>query len=225
MNTNLKMRPGRPLAYSTMERRRLILAAAERVFVEQGYGASTMEEIARAAEMSKKTLYQFFSDKEAVFSELLQSEDMPEFPEIEADANDPASALLLRDTLITVTKFILDPRHVALTRLVIAEAPNYPELAKSFYNNYIERFKTTLRDRLLELEKAGVAGAASAVAMVEPLVGATIGSSHMMALLRCQEFTAEDVENRVELAMKLVGIECTKGSCREAATDPSPAGN
>ncbi len=38
-----------------------------------------MEEIARAAEMSKKTLYQFFSDKEAVFSELLQSEDMPEF--------------------------------------------------------------------------------------------------------------------------------------------------
>ncbi len=105
-----------------------------------------MEEIARAAEMSKKTLYQFFSDKEAVFSELLQSEDMPEFPEIETDANDPASALLLRDTLITVTKFILDPRHVALTRLVIAEAPNYPELAKSFYNNYIERFKTTLRD-------------------------------------------------------------------------------
>lgn len=226
MTTNLKMRPGRPLAYSIIERRRLILAAAERVFVEQGYGASTMEEIARAAEMSKKTLYQFFSDKEAVFSELLQSEDMPEFPEIETDANDPASALLLRDTLITVTKFILDPRHVALTRLVIAEAPNYPELAKSFYNNYIERFKTTLRDRLIELEKAGVAGAASAVAMVEPLVGATIGSSHMMALLRCQEFSSEDVESRVELAMKLVGIECTKGGgCREVGADPSPAGN
>lgn len=226
MTTNLKMRPGRPLAYSIIERRRLILAAAERVFVEQGYGASTMEEIARAAEMSKKTLYQFFSDKEAVFSELLQSEDMPEFPEIETDANDPASALLLRDTLITVTKFILDPRHVALTRLVIAEAPNYPELAKSFYNNYIERFKTTLRDRLIELEKAGVAGAASAVAMVEPLVGATIGSSHMMALLRCQEFSSEDVESRVELAMKLVGIECTKGGgCREVGADPSQAGN
>ncbi len=73
MTTNLKMRPGRPLAYSIIERRRLILAAAERFFFEQGYGASTMEEIARAAEMSKKTLYQFFSDKEAVFSELCRA--------------------------------------------------------------------------------------------------------------------------------------------------------
>lgn len=211
MSTSLKMRPGRPLAYSVMERRRLILAAAERVFVEQGYGASTMEEIARAAEMSKKTLYQFFSDKAAVFSELMQSEEMPEFPEIVGEGEGPASPALLRDTLVTVTRFILDPRHVALTRLVIAEAPNYPELATSFYNNYIERFKMTLRDRLQELERAGVAGAASAVAMADPLMGATIGSCHMMALLRCQEFTSDDVEARVALAMKLIGIECTNG--------------
>ncbi len=57
--------------------------------------------------------------------------------------------------------------------------------------------------------------------MVEPLVGATIGSSHMMALLRCQEFSSEDVESRVELAMKLVGIECTKGGgCREVGRRP-----
>ena len=212
MSTSLKMRPGRPLAYSVIERRRLILAAAERVFVEQGYGASTMEEIARAAEMSKKTLYQFFPDKAAVFSALMQSEEMPDFPDIVTDGDHPPSAASLRDTLVTVMQFILGARHVALTRLVIAEAPNYPELATSFYDNYIERFKVTLGDRLAELERAGVAGAASAVAMADPLMGATIGSSHMMALLRCQEFTNEDIERRVALALKLVGIECKEGA-------------
>lgn len=215
MSTNEKLRPGRPLAYSTMERRRLILAAAEKVFVEQGYGASTMEEIARAAEMSKKTLYQFFSDKESVFSALMQSEDMPEFPEIEPREGG-MSPELLRDTLVTVTRFILDARHVELFRLVIAEAPNHPELATSFYNNYIERFGDTLRDRLAELEKAGVAGAASAVAMAEQLMGATLGPAHMMALLRCKEFTTEDVERRVGLSMKLIGIECPNARSREA---------
>lgn len=195
----------------------MILAAAERVFVEQGYGASTMEEIARAAEMSKKTLYQFFSDKESVFSALMQSEEMPEFPEIEL-GEQPMSPALLRDTLITVTRFILDQRHVALTRLVIAEAPNHPELANSFYNNYMERFKLTLKQRLAELEKAGVAGAASAVVMAEPLMGATLGSCHMMALLRGEEFTSEEVEQRVKLAMKLVGIECNGLDCGQRET-------
>lgn len=206
MNISVRQRPGRPLAYSVLERRRLILAAAERVFVEQGYGQATMEEIARAAEMSKKTLYQFFPNKDAVFSELMQSEELPVFPEI-PEGGEGTSAAVLRQTLLTVARFILEPRHIALTRLVISEAPKYPELATSFYLNYIGRFKAALRERLQELERAGVHGAASAVAMAEPLMGATIGPCHIQALLLCEKFGDFDIERRVDLALKLIGIE------------------
>lgn len=205
MSLGLKQRPGRPLAYSINERRRLILAAAEKVFVEQGYGASTMEEIARAAEMSKKTLYQFFADKQAVFAALMQSEEMPVFPMIACSAARNSSQPL-RDTMITVARFILEPRHIALTRLVIAEAPKYPELASSFYNNYMDRFKTTLRERLVELERAAVTGAASAVVLAEPLMGATIGSFHMKALLCNQSFSDDEIERRVDLALRVFGV-------------------
>ncbi|WP_191909018.1 TetR/AcrR family transcriptional regulator [Hypericibacter adhaerens] len=44
---------------------------AEKVFVEQGYGAASMDEIAQDAGMSKKTLYQLFDTKEALFAAVI----------------------------------------------------------------------------------------------------------------------------------------------------------
>ncbi|MGV8936096.1 MAG: TetR/AcrR family transcriptional regulator [Allorhizobium sp.] len=214
MENVVKLRPGRPIAFPLEERRRLILAAAEQVFVERGYGTSKMEEIAQTAEMSKKTLYQFFSDKEGVFTAMLQSEDMPIFPEI-PPAGESASMLpVLRETLLTVARFILAPRHVALTRLVISEAHKSPELATSFYNNYIERFRLTLRDRLTELEQSGVPGAAAASRMVEPLIGAIIGPFHLKALMCCDRLSQNDLEDRVDLALQMIGLECKAGAAK-----------
>lgn len=214
MEIAVKLRPGRPIAFPIEERHRLILAAAEQVFVERGYGTSKMEEIAQTAEMSKRTLYQFFSDKEGVFTAMLKSEDMPVFPEI-PPAGESASMLpVLRETLLTVARFILAPRHVALTRLVIAEAQKSPELAISFYNNYIERFRLTLRERLTELEKSGVPGAAAASRMTEPLIGAIIGPFHLKALMCCESQSQEDLEERVDLALQMIGLECKVGAAK-----------
>ncbi|MCM2475848.1 TetR/AcrR family transcriptional regulator [Rhizobium sp. CG5] len=193
----------------------MILAAAERVFVDQGYGASTMEEIARAAEMSKKTLYQYFTDKESLFAALLQSDVMPDFPEVPADG--PASPELLRETFSTIARAILAPRHIALTRLVISEAPKTPELAASFYYNYIERFRRTVFDRLLELENAGMVEATRALAMIEPIMGIILGPVHIKTLLCCEMACNEALEERVDFVMKLIGLECPDRALRDTA--------
>jgi len=47
-----------------------ILAAARRVFLERGYAGATMDEVARAAQFSKPTLYQYFENKDALFFSL-----------------------------------------------------------------------------------------------------------------------------------------------------------
>jgi len=47
-----------------------ILAAARQVFLEHGYAGATMDEVARAAEFSKPTLYQYFENKDALFFSL-----------------------------------------------------------------------------------------------------------------------------------------------------------
>jgi AcrR family transcriptional regulator len=47
-----------------------ILAAARRVFLDRGYTRATMDDVARAAEFSKPTLYQYFENKDALFFSL-----------------------------------------------------------------------------------------------------------------------------------------------------------
>src|SRR5262249_59123089 len=62
---------GRPRQISEAERRRRVLAAAEQVFLEAGYGDATMDDVATRAAMSKKTLYQIFPTKEQLFAALM----------------------------------------------------------------------------------------------------------------------------------------------------------
>jgi len=52
------------------QRARDILAAAREVFLERGYTRATMDDVARAAEFSKPTLYQYFENKDALFFSL-----------------------------------------------------------------------------------------------------------------------------------------------------------
>ncbi|HUI29650.1 MAG TPA: TetR/AcrR family transcriptional regulator [Candidatus Acidoferrales bacterium] len=63
-----------------IERRERIIAKAEEMFLEHGYSRVTMEEIASSLGMSKKTLYKFFPNKEAILRELV-SQRQCEFTE------------------------------------------------------------------------------------------------------------------------------------------------
>src|SRR3546814_3943480 len=58
-------RTGRPLAMPAEERKKEVHVAAEKLFGERGHEQVTMSEIAAQAGTSKKTLYAYFSDKEA----------------------------------------------------------------------------------------------------------------------------------------------------------------
>jgi TetR/AcrR family transcriptional regulator len=56
-----------------IERHRIeIMAAAEQLFAQKGYVSSSMDEVARRAEFSVGTLYNFFKNKEALYSAILQ---------------------------------------------------------------------------------------------------------------------------------------------------------
>src|SRR5215468_9868106 len=52
------------------QRERDILTAARQVFLDRGYARATMDDVARAAEFSKPTLYQYFENKDALFFSL-----------------------------------------------------------------------------------------------------------------------------------------------------------
>src|SRR5215472_231015 len=76
---------GRPRPISEAERRRRVIAAAEQVFLEAGYGDATMDDVATRAGMSKKTLYQIFPTKEQLFAALIAHREDSLIAAIEAD--------------------------------------------------------------------------------------------------------------------------------------------
>src|SRR6266567_3099344 len=66
-----RARRGRPCQIAEPERRQLLLDAAESVFLESGYSSASMDDIARRAGMSKKTLYRLFETKESLFAAVI----------------------------------------------------------------------------------------------------------------------------------------------------------
>ncbi|MGK9233021.1 TetR/AcrR family transcriptional regulator [Inquilinus limosus] len=110
-----------------------ILKAAHGVFLEQGYGAASMDAIAREAGVSKATLYAHFASKEELFSAIVGSACRA-FERLAAMSPPPDD---LRAALMeaggTLLRFILNPDVVKVYRNVMAEAVRFPELGRAMY--------------------------------------------------------------------------------------------
>jgi len=147
-----KRGPGRPQALSPSERRARILDAAGQLFIEEGYTASNMERVAQRCGMSKKTVYQAFESKEKLFAALVCDVDTHEsaIPSVrETTAISPQKRL--SDVLLQLAEWVLAPRQIGLTRLVIAEALSVPDLAAQFRGHAIERGRRMIRECMAEV--------------------------------------------------------------------------
>jgi AcrR family transcriptional regulator len=183
---------GRLPAMEEEDRRRLILEAAEGVFSRDGFGAATMEEIARACGMAKKTLYRLFPDKTALFTALIETRDHPRhaWTEIEeADATKPDS---LRDLLLNLGHFVLSPRQVRLTRLVIAEAQKTPELARRFYDEVITQNRHIVTEHVIRRSGLRPIDGVDPVDLVDTFIGGILNLLQLRVLM--MDLDAEAIE-------------------------------
>ncbi|WP_137154791.1 TetR/AcrR family transcriptional regulator [Rhizobium sp. FKL33] len=195
-------RAARAPAMPEAERVRLILEAAESVFAVSGYGAATMEEIARACGMAKKTLYRFFPDKASVFSALIDTHESPRLPWQTGEGEDQDEGEALHRLLMDMGQYILTPRQMLLTRLVIAESAQYPELAARFQEDCIARTETYLADRLRHLAPRHV----EPDLLAEMVVGAVIGSVQIKSLIssRDRKVEMEELRRHAQATMALL---------------------
>ncbi|HXJ03291.1 MAG TPA: TetR/AcrR family transcriptional regulator [Micropepsaceae bacterium] len=118
-----------------------ILEAALSVFAEKGFAAARMDEIATRARVSKGTIYLYFPSKEAVFRALVREMLAPQLAHFAdlARAHRGPIAPLLADILRTLGRFIITSDRVVLPKMVIAEAGNFPDLARIYREEIIER--------------------------------------------------------------------------------------
>lgn len=118
-----------------------ILEAALAVFAEKGFAAARMDDIAARARVSKGTIYLYFPSKEAVFKALVQEMLGPQlvrFGDL-ANAHRGPIAPLLAEILRSLGRFLASSDRVVLPKIVIAEAGNFPDLARIYREEIIER--------------------------------------------------------------------------------------
>jgi len=118
-----------------------ILEAALAVFAEKGFAAARMAEIAARAHVAKGTIYLYYPSKEAVFKALLQDMLASQFSRFfdEVRHHQGAVAPLLATILRALGRFVATSNRVVLPKIVIAEAGNFPDLARIYREEVAER--------------------------------------------------------------------------------------
>jgi TetR/AcrR family transcriptional regulator, mexJK operon transcriptional repressor len=130
-------------AQQTRER---IRAAARRLFLQQGYQATSMDAIRVAAGVaSKETLYRHYPSKEKLFIDVMGHLTMerPGFSAMVAAFPEPRDMPALRRALTTLAHEILSlmrqPDYLPLLRILIAETARFPELGPLFFATVPQR--------------------------------------------------------------------------------------
>ena len=118
-----------------------LLEAALSLFVEKGFAATRLEDVAAHAGVSKGTLYLYYENKDALFKAVIQEGIVPVIAENEAIAarHSGCSFDLLELLLENWWTKIGQTAFAGIPKLMVAEARNFPELASFYYENVISR--------------------------------------------------------------------------------------
>lgn len=139
------------------DRREAILDAAIEVFGNKGFPGSTVEEIARAAQITKGTVYLYFVSKEEILASILaERSDLPHLDEITLDPHAP-----IRDTLAQFARRFLEieMEHLPVLRLSLSEAYRVPSYGERLYTGNLSGWHRLLARYLETQVAAGRIGA------------------------------------------------------------------
>ena len=131
---------------SCSPKRAAIVEAATRLFLDKGYDVVSMDAIAEAAQVSKRTVYSHFCSKETLFAAVMQGM-CRRFNRMDPSGDIPTGAPkdVLMEVGVDFVSLVTSPEAIALYRIVTAEAPRHPELAEVFYENGPDPFCSALK--------------------------------------------------------------------------------
>jgi AcrR family transcriptional regulator len=188
-------RRGRPTAEQREERRGRMLRRSLDVFLEHGYQGSSLDQLARASGVTKRTIYTDYGDKQGLFAAMVESlaGGISHGPDTAGDT--------LHSLSVRIVYRIHSDELVGLHRLVIAESPRFPELAKAFYEQTDARHIAALRAHLTN-EHGKDAGA-----LAPALFSLLLGERHRRRLLAVRGAASEAEAARiVREAMRQLGL-------------------
>ncbi|MGH4024665.1 MAG: TetR/AcrR family transcriptional regulator [Pseudonocardiaceae bacterium] len=150
----------RRLRQGSPQKRAAIVQAALEVFVREGYARASVDTIAAEATVSKRTIYDYFGDKKALFLSVIEETSAAQ----NAAFHQLLSRTLNRDADIETgliafgrefaAAMVRSPERSAVLRLIGAEAAHFPELTR--YSRGIGPVQQALAERLAQFADDGV---------------------------------------------------------------------
>jgi AcrR family transcriptional regulator len=157
-----------------------IVSAALEEFVERGFAATRVEDVARRAGVTKGTVYLYFKNKDALFKAVVRENIVPALAEAEAAvrAFRGSARELLQQLVRTYWRVIYETKLSGIPKLMMAEAANFPSLARFYYDEVVTRSHRLVSDVLEAGMRSGefrrVDVAVAAKLAVSPLMHAAI---------------------------------------------------
>jgi len=147
----------KPRQAARLSKRERVVVAASKLFLDDGYGATGMDAIAKEAGVSKATVYSYYEDKSSLFADVMVR--MCE----EVGGHRPLEELVgasPEDTLRTIALHWLDRVLAAVERQilqrVVAESREFPELGKKFWETGPGRIEAVVARYLADAKRRGL---------------------------------------------------------------------
>lgn len=113
-----------------------VLEGARSIFMRDGFEGASVDDIARAAGVSKATLYSYFPDKRLLFSEVARVECNRQAEEaLEVIGVDAPIEVVLHEAASRIVRFFLSSFGQQVFRICVSESHRFPELGQRFYNS------------------------------------------------------------------------------------------
>lgn len=196
-----KNQAGRPTAAELERRKARVMDVATELFVQRGYAATTLADIARGAGVATRTLYQHFGDKEAIFNEVIF-------------ARDSSTAITRPDVMVGDTIFdalrraghyayavTYRDQSIGLMRLMIAESNRFPEFMRSVVQSIFTRFRRNFEKMFEALERAALIPPGDHGRTAELFSDVVLGSKPIMTYTDWDSTAPsdEDLEERLDM--------------------------
>lgn len=165
-----------------------ILLAAERAFLASGFGAVSMDAIAREAGVSKATVYAHFAGKEELFGAFVARVAERRFAGFSVEALDPSDIAASLTTIASrFLELVLSPEAIALNRIVIGEVARFPVLGEVFWAAGPERNRVQIEGFLRRAAAAGALAVPDARRAADQFASLVRGEIHLRSLLRLED--------------------------------------
>lgn len=163
----------RRIRRSSTDLRTEILDAASELFLRDGYANTSIDAVIDKVGGSKRAIYSHFGGKDDLFAAMVTnlSEDAVQaLPDAAHAAGNDVRASLTQFAR-AVMRILMDPRTVALYRLIVAESGRMPGLAETFLRNGPHRAATGLAQLLARYADAGALTIANPKEAAEHFIG------------------------------------------------------